>query len=274
MVGHAIALYLRENGVNVDTLSAHRRLDRTTSLTDVRDTDRLERILNGKKFEVVVNCVGLLVKESEEKPDLAIYLNSYLPRFLENHFKRTSTKVITIGTDGVFSKSKSSHTEVSRMDGESFYARTKALGEIDNDKDLTFRTSVVGPELDNSGVGLFGWFWSQTGKILGYTDAMWSGITSVELAKAVLASIEQNVVGIRHLVPKNSISKFELLGLFKKVFQRDDIELVASSGTTNGANLVNTRKDFQYPIPEYETMICEMKDWIESHPDIYAHYGR
>ena len=43
--------------------------------------------------------------------------------------------------------------------------RSKALGEIINNKDLTLRTSIIGPELKRNGEGLFHWFMQQAGKI-------------------------------------------------------------------------------------------------------------
>jgi len=39
-----------------------------------------------------------------------------------------------------------------------FYDRSKALGELENNKDLTFRNSIVGPDRNINGIGLLNWF--------------------------------------------------------------------------------------------------------------------
>ena len=60
----------------------------------------------------------------------------------------------------------------------------KDLGEIMNKNHLTLRTSVIGPELKRDGEELFHWFMSQTGEVNGFTKAIWSGVTTLILAKA------------------------------------------------------------------------------------------
>ena len=48
-------------------------------------------------------------------------------------------------------------------DGRSYYDRTKALGEVNDRKNLTFRNSIVGPDINEDGIGLFHWFMKQEG---------------------------------------------------------------------------------------------------------------
>lgn len=271
MAGHVVATYLRENGLEVDTLSAKNRLDKDTFLVDVTDLGNFKNFLDNHKFDVVINCIGLLVKESEQRPDLAAYLNSFLPHFLEKYYQK-GAKLIHLSTDCVFSGKKPPYHENSEYDGQSFYDRSKALGEVINDKDLTLRMSIVGPDMNKSASGLFNWFYQSSDEIFGYTKAMWTGVTTIELAKAIKAAIEQNLTGLYHLVPKASISKFGLLQLFKEVFKRSDISIKPKSDFVVDKSLVNTRVDFQYDVPDYETMIEEMKDWIVAHKGLYKHY--
>lgn len=274
MAGHMVSLYLRENGFTVDTLSARHSFDKDTRLIDVTDINNLTKFLDSKQYNVVIDCIGLLVKQCEERKDLAVYLNSYLPHFLENYYKNTGTKVIHISTDEVFSSKNMPYRENSAYDSESFYGRTKALGEITNDKDLTFRTSIIGPSMQKDGTGLFNWFYQQTGEISGYTKTIWNGVTTLELAKAMKASIEQNLTGIYHLVPKNSISKFDLLRLLKEVFDHEDMTIKSVDGLDIDRTLTNTRRDFNYLVPDYRTMVGDLRPWIEGHPDLYKHYEK
>ena len=57
---------------------------------------------------------------------------------------------------------------------------------------------------------------NETGDIHGYTDAIWSGITSLELAKAVKWALDSDITGLYHVTNNAPISKFELLSLFQK----------------------------------------------------------
>ena len=56
-----------------------------------------------------------------------------------------------------------------------------SLGELVNDKDITIRTSLVGPEEDEAGEGLFNWFYNQKGDVNGFANAIWTGLTRMVL---------------------------------------------------------------------------------------------
>ena len=94
------------------------------------------------------------------------------------------------------------------------YARNKALGEVVNEMDLTIRTSIIGPELKHNGTGLLDWFLKQTNDIKGYSKAYWSGVTTLELAKAIHEFIKQDIHGLFQLCPDEKISKYDLLNIF------------------------------------------------------------
>jgi dTDP-4-dehydrorhamnose reductase len=272
MAGHVIATHLRELGHKVDTLSASNPLDDETILLDVTETRALDTVLAATRYNVVINCVGMLVKESEARPDLASYLNAYLPHHLERRFQDERTKLIHISTDCVFSGTSGPYHENAAYDGQLFYDRSKALGEVRNDKDLTFRMSIVGPDNKPHGTGLFNWFARASGTISGFTNAMWTGVTTIELAKAIVEAIDQDLCGLYHLVPTDNISKFELLTLFRETFWRDDIIIEADSRPAPDKTLVNTRTDFRYTVPDYASMVEEMRDWVKAHPHLYPHY--
>lgn len=272
MAGHVVATYLAENDHDVHTVSATNKLNANTTLIDATNSKELENYLTKNTFDIVVNCIGLLIQQSEIRKDLAVYLNSYLPHFLEHFYLNTRTRVIHLSTDCVFSGKNAPYKENSPYDGELFYDRSKALGELINDKDLTFRMSIIGPDMQEKGIGLFNWFCSQRGEIKGYQKAMWNGITTIELAKAIDAAIEQKLTGLYHLVPPTNISKYDLLQLFVKVFNRTNITVKPETSTISDKTLVNTRTDFSHAVPSYDVMLNEMREWIKNHQDMYAHY--
>jgi dTDP-4-dehydrorhamnose reductase len=274
MAGHVVSLYLREHGFEVDTLSARNKLDDNTFVIDVTNQNEFKEFLDNHQYDAVINCIGILVKQSDERKDLAAYLNAYLPHYLEARFKGSQTKVVHLSTDCVFSGENPPYKENSLYDGQLFYDRSKALGEIVNDKDLTFRMSIIGPDMQPSGIGLFNWFYQQTGEITGYTKSIWDGITTIELARGITAALEQDLTGLYHLVPAQHIAKFDLLGLFKETFGRDDITIKPADGVSADKTLVNTRTDFDFTVSPYEQMVAEMRDWIDAHKDLYKHYER
>ena len=269
MAGHVISIYLKEKGYDVyGTSRSIPKTEKDTPL-DVTDISALMNWLQQINPDVIVNAIGILQKTSEERPDLAIFINSYLPHKLSNYYKNTATKIIHLSTDCVFSGKTAPYTENSIQDGETVYDRTKALGEIINNKDLTFRMSIIGPDIDPNGTGLLNWFLKQTGEIKGFTKAIWNGVTTIELAKAIDEAILQKLTGLYHLTPKQNIDKYNLLLLFQKEFNKNNIEILSFDGFSVDKTLINTRTDFDYQIPSYPEMIREMADWTNIYKKLY-----
>lgn len=238
---------------------------------DVTDIKKVDEILEKVNPEIIINCVGLLNHYAENRPDLAILINAYFPRYLEQKFKNTKVKIIHLSTDCVFSGKEGNRNETSLKDGDTVYDQTKSLGEIVNEKDLTFRMSIIGPDSDKHGIGLFNWFMKQSGDINGYTNAFWTGVTTIELAKAISSAIKLNLTGLYHLVPKEKISKYQLLELFNESFKKN-IKINPYRNFYSDKSLICTRSDFNYAIPSYKDMVNEMKIWVDNNKDLYRHY--
>lgn len=271
MAGHIMTEYL-DSIEDYDVYGVARQTGRFVSkVLDVTDFKALREYLDLMEPDYVINCIGALVSHSKENPSNAILLNSYLPHFLSEVGDKLNYQLIHISTDCVFSGKEGGYTEDSFKDGDDYYARTKALGEIVNNKDLTIRTSIIGPELKENGTGLLDWFLKQSENIKGYTQAYWSGVTTLELAKAVDVIIKQDLIGLYHLCPAEKISKFELLKLFSEIWE-SKFEIVPYENYQVDKSLVCTRKDFKYPTPTYKNMLIELKQWMDNHSNYYVHY--
>jgi len=210
MAGHIMAEVLDETGKYEVFGVARQSGNFVDKVLDVTDFTALENYLHDIKPDFVVNCIGALVSQSRDDVPSAILLNSYLPNFLSQLGNKLDYKLIHISTDCVFSGKDGQYTETSYRDGDDNYARTKALGEVINEKDLTIRTSIIGPEIKSNGTGLLDWFFKQQGTVNGYTQAFWSGVTTLELAKATVEFLRQETTGLYQLCPAEKISKFEL----------------------------------------------------------------
>lgn len=276
MLGHVVALYLREEGYIVDTVVNSGFYDDRSYQINLMDKNKFELFLEERKqeYDYIINAVGILVQLSDDRKDLASYINAYLPHQLEYFFKASTTKIIHYSTDCVFSGKNGPYSEDAPQDGELFYDKSKALGEIINGKDLTFRQSIIGPDLNDKGVGLFNWFMSQKGEVNGFSMAIWNGVTTIELAKATKDAIEQSLTGLYQLTPPENINKYDLLKLFNDVFNMGVAIHEDKKSMNIDKTLVNSRSDFNHTVPNYPDMIAEMKDWIDAHASLYEHYRK
>ena len=272
MAGHVITAYLRSLPTyKVIAVARTQSIISPDVLLDVTDFAQLDLLIKTQKPDYIINAVGILNEVAEKNPDLAILINSYLPHFLESITRNTVCKVIHISTDCVFSGKKGGYAETDFKDGKGFYAQSKALGEIVNNKDITLRSSIIGPEINKNGIGLFHWFMQQEDTIKGYTKAVWAGVTTIELAKAIERVIDQDTVGLYHVTNQQSINKYDLLNLFKK-YTHKIIEMSPIDGVVSDKSFIDSRKEFDYEIPTYEIMIKEMVDLIKSNKKLYVQY--
>jgi dTDP-4-dehydrorhamnose reductase len=274
MAGHLIKEYLTSiKKYDVWGIARGVEIDNNLINLDVSDTKQLENILSHGNFDVVINCIGLLNKTAEDNPELAVWFNSYFPQLLASYGKKYNFKLVHISTDCVFSGKEGGYKEDSFKNGIGFYAQSKALGEVVNSKDLTFRTSIIGPELKQNGIGLFHWFMNQDDNISGYTRAYWSGVTTLELSKAISKAIDLNLSGLYHLVNNEKISKYDLLKLFNNLYRENKIKIMKNDKYTIDKSLLNTRKDFDFEVNSYNSMLEEMKFWMVENNDEYINYN-
>lgn len=272
MAGHTIALYFKERGHNVISLSRTPFMFCDNIIGDVCETEKLKSLLLEGDFDAVINCIGILNQYAENSPSKAVYLNSYLPHFIADTLKTSKTKMIHMSTDCVFAGNSGLYFENSFCDGKTLYDRTKALGEVNDQKNLTFRNSIIGPDMNQNGIGLFNWFMKQNGTINGYTGAIWTGVTTLTLAKAMEQALQQDLCGLYNLVNNESISKYNLLQLFNEYFKSNDLIILKENNFQLDKTLKNTRNDFLFTVPSYNQMVAEMKEWVILHRDIYLHY--
>lgn len=241
---------------------------------DITDIEALKQIISTHRFTHVINCIGILNKDAEDHPAKAIWFNSYFPHFLEEITRNTPTRVVHISTDCVFSGKTGAYTEKSAKDGLGFYAQSKALGELDNEKDVTIRMSIIGPEVNTNGIGLFHWFMSQAAgaELKGHTRAYWTGLTTLELAKVIKDIIAQEITGLIQVVPEEKIDKWNLISLFNKIFRNNAVAIHKDDVYNVDKSLKSIRTDFKYEVPTYEEMLNDQKQWMINHPDLYNHY--
>lgn len=273
MAGHVVYNFLKENtDFTVVDIARGTENHLPTHQIDVTDFGTLADLLKEEKPDYVINCIGVLNKDAEDNPEKSILLNSYFPHFLAKCGKAYNFRLIHISTDCVFDGKNGGYTENSFKNGRGFYAETKALGEVTYGNTLIIRTSIIGPEVKKDGIGLFHWFMLQKGKIRGYTNAYWTGITTIELAKVIIEAIKEDITGLHHVVNNEKINKYDLVNLFKDIFKKEMVEIEPYDDYAVDKSLIKTNMTFMYNVPSYRLMIQEMKVWIENHKDFYKFY--
>lgn len=274
MAGHLISLYFKEKGHEVVGFARQQsQLLDSTIIGDASDMALIKKVIEEGNYEAVINSIGLLNQFAENNKAMAVLLNGYLPHYLVELTKDTRTRIIHMSTDCVFAGNDGPYYEDTLPNGASFYDRSKAIGEFNNDKDLTFRNSIIGPDIKASGIGLFNWFMKQEGPIGGFTGAIWTGVTTYTLAKAMEAALNENLTGLYNLVNNTSINKFDLCSLFNKYFRAGEVEINPNDKLQLDKTLKCTRTDFSFHVPSYEQQIKDMREWVDAHPSLYPHYN-
>lgn len=277
MAGHVIFTYL--DGLNkyeIITACHTGSIGNISYILDIYDAEKLKKIISDEKPDIVINCIGILVKESKNNPSNAIYVNAYFPHFLTKLLKELlpESKVIHISTDCVFSGLKGNYKDDDIKDALDTYGMTKNLGELINDRDLTLRTSIIGPELKANGEGLMHWVFSQksVGQLNGFKKSIWGGITTLELAKVIDKAIDADMSGLYQISNNSAISKYDLVSLIVKEFNLL-IKVNAVDGVVSDKSILNSnRNDFNYNVLSYFDMLKELHIFMNEHKNLYKQY--
>lgn len=227
---------------------------------DVRAVEPLIRVFADFRPEVVVNAVGIVKQRSDAKEAIpSIEINSLLPHRLAELCGVRSARLIHISTDCVFSGRTGGYTEQSASDAEDLYGRSKFLGEVQEPGCLTLRTSIIGPELSRKS-GLLEWFLAQRGTIRGFTRAIFSGLTTRELARVMQMLVERfpDATGLYH-VSTEPISKYELLCLIRDRLDHP-VEIVPDGAFHCDRSLRSERfrAAFDYAPPGWPELVADL----------------
>jgi len=166
----------------------------------------------------IINCIGAIPQKIKD-PETMWRLNADFPK------KLVIGKVIQITTDCIFSGKSGNYDEFSMPDPVDDYGKSKLAGEAT--KSFKIRCSIVGPETSNA--SLFEWVRQQpVGATLnGYTDHYWNGVSTKVFAKLAKGLIETETWKdtTLHLVPKDVVSKYDLVKMIAIKTGRSDLTI-------------------------------------------------
>jgi dTDP-4-dehydrorhamnose reductase len=226
------ATYKKKSSLNILKKSSYLFLKKKIKFIKFDATNynskSLKKCLSNNQY--IVNCIGVIkpyIDEKNKKSKNALLVNSIFPHNLnEVNNSNKKAKIYQIATDCVFSGSKGCYLENSEHDPLDIYGKTKSLGEVNDKNFFNLRCSIIGNEIKNY-KSLFEWFKIQKNgtHVNGFSNHLWNGLTTNVFAKLIKNIILKNISipNSIHIIPRNKVSKFQLLRLFKKKINRNDI---------------------------------------------------
>jgi dTDP-4-dehydrorhamnose reductase len=201
MLGHMLSLYF-ETQKNIKIIKIKSRWPEESFFNEIKNF----------KGQFIINCIGAIPQKTKN-----FHINYELPIWLSEN---SNCAIIHPGTD-------------CEMDMDDYgLSKKKASDYIKNISINTkiLKSSIIGPEINNS-ASLLEWFLNNNNKYVnGYTDAMWNGVTTLEWAKQCYKLIENwNDYKKETIIQSNCISKYELLITIKNIFEKQ-IEILPISG--------------------------------------------
>jgi dTDP-4-dehydrorhamnose reductase len=278
MLGHLIFQYLLEQ--NKYEVIGFDRSD--VDITIEASRNAFLAMLGESEFSYVVNCAGILVAQSQSSPETAVMVNSNWPHQLEETLKNTKTKLIQISSDCVYNGKKNGYTEDDISNETNVYGFTKAKGEIVNSKDLTIRTSIIGPKIPGrNSTGLFDWVMKQKGEINGWENCFWNGLTCLELSKLIDKILSNNLplIGLINFYTDPIISKHDLLEKINYIFNLDlkvnsiYLEKRVNKTLKSKKDISPIVKDLLSEIKDYDYQLAYLYNWIVDHKELYPNYN-
>lgn len=222
MLGSTLCSFLQSQNITIIPLT---RQDMDVSKASYETlTQTLAAACEG---DVVVNCAGLIPQYGIcSSDDMFFAINSFFPQCLASFCNIRKLHLIHISTDCVFSgNGTGSYLESSVADETKVYGRSKFLGEP-NITATILRTSIIGEEKRQHN-SLLDWARAQRGKINGFANHRWNGVTCVMLSDIILKIIKAGLwwKGVRHIFSPSTVSKYELLKHIATVYELKETEL-------------------------------------------------
>lgn len=276
MLGHQLLVQLRQNHEvkvtvrkSVADYAAFGLFDKENTIDelDLRSTADLKRAIELYQPQMVVNAAGIVKQRDSSKDRLqSLEINSVLPHRLAHLCEGQGARLVHFSTDCVFRGDRGGYSEADLSDAIDVYGRTKFLGEVEAAHCLTLRTSIIGLELHRK-TSLIEWFLRQRGTVKGYTNAIFTGLTTMEIARFVdqVVCRRPEMHGLYH-VASDRISKYELLHRLAAKLGKSSITIEADPSFVCDRSLINGRliAETDYSPPSWDQMLEELAKLIET----------
>ncbi|MEX6424821.1 dTDP-4-dehydrorhamnose reductase family protein [Providencia manganoxydans] len=241
-------------------------VDKLLLNVDIKEFETLEHSIKQTKPDVVINCIGLIKQHDVSKQHVeAVEVNALLPHKIAQVCSSIDARLIHFSTDCVFDGKAGNYVEADLPTATDLYGKSKCLGEVDYSNHITLRTSIIGHELKSS-VSLVDWFLSQEGTVKGFSKAIFSGLPTAYIAKALKEYVLPNtsLSGLYHL-SVDPIDKYSLISKISEVYSKDiEIEKFEDFVIDRSLNSSKFREETGFVPPTWDYLVEFMhEDYIK-----------
>lgn len=276
MLGHRVARMLQSTGIEVITTSRNAVITSQClpfNVTQEALDDLLKRLTG--QVGLIVNAIGVIKPQIDENSEDSrlntLEVNSVFPHQLALGASKIGAQVIQIATDCVFSGNGGNYVETSPHDATDLYGQSKSMGEVMNPSMMHLRCSIIGTELATKR-SLWEWVRSQPfgATVRGFRNHLWNGITTDAFGRLCVGILKHDLhrSGLHHLVPKNQISKAQLVEAIALKSGRRDINIQIEDATPSvNRTLATTNPGFNE-----ELWIAAGYDSVPTIEDLISQY--
>ena len=267
MLGSTLESFLKRKDLDVSATTRREGQRGLFLNVDPKATtvDSLVHLLND--FDVVVNCIVVRSLSLDSHLPEAIYANAIFPHIVARSCMIAGKAFINISTDGVFSGFGGPYVEGDLVDGQGLYSNSKILGEVAGPKSLNIRCSIVGHENPANG-GLLSWVLSQETAITGFTNVVWNGVTTVQLANFIFHLITsdrlQALISQTHVIhfsPNKPMTKYELLQKICDVYGKN-IDIIEAKSKVAISRVLNSKfSEYFEKSDDFSKELRELRDF-------------
>ena len=253
MLGHVVVRCLREKGWSVIE-------------SDVRWTPQNAepeiRSLQAKRVGAVVNAMGSYIQDPDARErDSMQWINGRFPTILSSTVS-PQTLLIHASSDAVFGSRASGCLWNDSFSPDTDYGYSKVLAEkgLVGPQRWVIRASLIGPDgAHASKRHLLTWASQQRGKIDGYLNQKWNGITTLswaELVHDILCDRLEAEAGVLQPGFLPPLSKYSLLKMAQKVLGFSyEVQPLRAPVAIERSLIPN------HPAPSLEEQLRRLRDW-------------
>ncbi len=258
---------------------------------DLTDPASIARIVSEFSPHHLIHCASMTdIDECETNKAQTHTVNVIGTRHVVRSIMERDTKLVYISTDAVYDGVEGGFSETDAVHPQNHYGRTKYEGELEVLKKsgaLILRTNMFGWNIQDK-QSLGEWIvesLKNRKKINGFTDAYFSSIYTMELARVIEICIQKNATGVFNCGSASRCSKYDFAVKIAALFGLDpclirpisieESELKAKRGKNLALNSDRLQKALRYRLPTidycaesfYRDAQCGKAEKIKQNPE-------
>lgn len=294
LLGYNLAYYFKDKYKILGLYLSHPVImpGMNTKKCDLSIDGPIKEIIADFDPSIVIHCASLTsIEQCEVEMDLADKINVFSTRNLVDSLCEKDAQLVYISTDSVYDGVKGDFSEDDVINPLNNYGRTKYEGEVEvlkREKSLVLRTNIFGWNVqDKKSLGEWILGELQAGlKINCFTDARFSSIYTMELARIIDIAAQNDIRGLYNCASVNSCSKYEfamkiadIFGLHKELINPisiEDFKFIAKRGKNLSLNSDKLQRTFNYRLPTVDHSIemfyrdyrCGLPGMLKKHSEV------